>query len=124
MIRLGVDMLHHNADAAGLGVFQAAKEHADVYVFGANADQRRLASDRVLGSAIIDLPRAFLAVARQVQEGRFTSTVQSFGLEGDVVRYVANPDLEALVPRPLQDRVRAARDSIIGGSLVPVPPER
>ena len=28
LIRVGADMLHHNADAAALGVFQAAKESA------------------------------------------------------------------------------------------------
>ena len=39
---------------------------------GANADQSSLAPDRVAGSAVIDLPRAFLLVAREVQKGHFT----------------------------------------------------
>ena len=43
LIRVGADMFHHNADAAALGLFQAAKERAGVYVFGANADQSSLA---------------------------------------------------------------------------------
>lgn len=121
MIRLGVDMLHHNADAAGLGVFQAAKESPNVYVFGANADQTSLAPERVIGSAVIDLPRAMLAVAREVKEGRFTPKVESFGLEGGVIRYVPNPALAAMVPPALEARLAAARDSIIAGTLVPVP---
>ncbi len=62
-------MLHHNADAAALGVFQAAKESKAVYVFGANADQSALAPERVVGSAVIDLPRALLLVAREVKAG-------------------------------------------------------
>ncbi|MEZ4585886.1 MAG: BMP family protein [Gemmatimonadales bacterium] len=122
MIRVGVDMLHHNADAAGLGVFQAAKESRGVYVFGANADQRSLAPERVVGSAIIDLPRAFLAVARELAEGRFTPKVESFGLEGGVIRYVPNPALDSLLPPDLMGRVAAATDSIIAGTLPPVPP--
>jgi len=122
MIRLGVDMLHHNADAAGLGVFQAAKESPGVFLFGANADQSVLAPDRVLGSAIIDLPRAFLAVAREVKQGRFTLKVESFGLKGGVIRYVPNPALEGKVPAELKARVAAAADSIVTGTLVPVPP--
>lgn len=122
MIRVGVDMLHHNADAAGLGVFQAAKESRGVYVFGANADQRSLAPERVVGSAIIDLPRAFLAVARELAEGRFTPKVESFGLEGGVIRYVPNPALDSLLPPDLTGRVAAAADSIIAGTLPPVPP--
>jgi basic membrane protein A and related proteins len=122
MIRLGVDMLHHNADAAGLGVFQAAKESPNVYVFGANADQRALAPERVVGSAIIDLPRAILAVAREVKAGRFTPKVESFGLEGGVIRYAPNPLLAGMVPTALDAKVSAARDSIVAGTLVPVPP--
>lgn len=122
MIRVGVDMLHHNADAAGLGVFQAAKESPGVFVFGANADQSTLAPDRVLGSAIIDLPRAFLAVAREVQEGSFTPKVESFGLASGVVRYVPNPNLQHLLPSDLGLRLQAAQDSIVNGTLSPVPP--
>jgi len=77
MIRLGVDLFHHNADQAALGVFQAAKESPGVYVFGANADQSALAPDRVYGSAIIDLPRAFISVAREVKGGKFVARVES-----------------------------------------------
>jgi basic membrane lipoprotein Med (substrate-binding protein (PBP1-ABC) superfamily) len=120
MIRLGVDMLHHNADAAGIGVFQAAKETEGVYVFGANADQTSLAPERVVGSAVIDLPRAFLEVARAVQEGRFESRVQSFGVATGVIRYDANPALQHLLPAGLETRLRAARDSIAAGTLHPL----
>jgi len=112
LIRVGADMLHHNADAAAIGVFQAAKEAPGVYVFGANADQASLAPQRVLGSAVIDLPRALLLVAREVQLGTFTPKVESFGLASGVVRYVPNPALDSLVPAALRARVQAAEDSI------------
>lgn len=125
LIGLGADMLHHNADAAALGLFQAVKESPHVYVFGANSDQTALAPDRVMGSAVIDLPRAFLSVAREVKEGRFVPKVESFGLASGVVRYQANPALAGLVPDLLAAKVAAARDSIIAGTLDPlqaVPP--
>lgn len=112
LIRVGADMLTHNADAAAIGLFQAAKETKGVYVFGANADQAALAPERVLGSAVIDLPRALLLVAREVQAGRFTPKVESFGLASGVVRYVPNPALDSLVPAALAARVQAAADSI------------
>lgn len=120
MIRLGVDMLHHNADQAGLGVFQAAKESPMVYVFGSNADQSALVPERVVGSAVIDLPRAFLLIAREVMEGRFTPRVESFGLESGVIRYVPNPALASMMSPELKAKVQAAQDSIIAGTLVPV----
>jgi basic membrane protein A len=122
LIRVGADMFHHNADAAALGLFQAAKESPGVYVFGANADQTSLAPNRVLGSAVIDLPRAFLLVARDVEAGRFTSRVQEFGLKSGVIRYVTNPGLDSLVPAALKDRVKAASDSIAAGTLRPTAP--
>ena len=120
MIRLGADMLHHNADQAGLGVFQAAKENPGVFEFGSNSDQAHLAPDRVIGSAVIDLPRAFLLIAREVQEGRFTPRVESFGLQSQVIRYSPNPALDSLVPAALKAKLKAAEDSIIAGTLVPV----
>ena len=117
LIRLGADMLHHNADAAGIGVFQAAKESPGVYVFGANGDQSALAPQRVLGSAVIDLPRAFLQVARAVVADTLTFTVHNFGLASGVVRYEPNPTTAPLVPDSLMRRVRAAADSIRAGML-------
>lgn len=117
LIRLGVDMLHHNADQAGLGVFQAAKGTDAVYVFGSNADQSALAPERVIGSAVIDLPRSFLLVAREVQEGKFEPRVETFGLESGVIAWVTNPALRHLIPDSVQVRVREAEAAIRSGAL-------
>ena len=122
MIRVGVDMLHHNADQAALGMFQAAKESPGVYAFGANADQRALAPERVLGSVVIDLPKAFVALAREVQAGRFTPRIETFGLAGGVLRYDPNPALLERIPAALTAKLAAARDSIVAGSLKPLGP--
>jgi len=121
LIRVGVDMFHHNADAAALGVFQAAKESPGVFVFGSNDDQVHLAPERVVGSAVIDLPRAFLAVAMEVKAGIFRPRVEAFGLASGVVRYVPNPALESMVDQTLRSRVQAAADSIAAGTLVAAP---
>lgn len=103
-----VDVIFQNADAAGLGVFQAAKESGSAYVIGANADQNAVAPDVTLGSVVIDLPRAFLLVAREVRDGRFQTRVVSLGVRDDVVRLVLNPVLESRIPSP----IRAAIDSV------------
>jgi basic membrane lipoprotein Med (substrate-binding protein (PBP1-ABC) superfamily) len=121
LMRAGADMFHHNADAAALGLFQAAKERRGVYVFGSNADQAHLAPDRVIGSAIIDLPRAFLLVAREVKAGTYQPKVEAFGLASEVVRYQSNPVLDSLVPATLEARVKAAADSIAAGTLLAAP---
>ncbi len=121
LMRAGADMFHHNADAAALGLFQAAKEQRGVYVFGANADQTALAEDRVLGSAIIDLPRAFLQVAAEVQSGGFSARTRVFGLGGGVVSYVPNPKLDSLIPAGLRSRMKQATDSLVAGTLIAAP---
>ena len=119
MMNLGVDVFHHNADAAALGVFQAAKERPGILVFGANADQSALAPNNVPGSAVIDLPRAFLAVAREVHNHRFSARAIVFGLEGGVVRYDPNPEFPGKLPADLQKQLDAAGDSIIRGFIKP-----
>jgi basic membrane lipoprotein Med (substrate-binding protein (PBP1-ABC) superfamily) len=121
LMRVGADMFHHNADAAALGLFQAVKERPGVFVFGANEDQARLARDRVLGSAVIDLPHAFLLVASEVRSGQFQPRVRVFGLQSGVVSYAPNPLLDSLVPTRLKARLRAASDSIVAGTLIAAP---
>jgi basic membrane lipoprotein Med (substrate-binding protein (PBP1-ABC) superfamily) len=125
MLRLGVDQVHHNADAAALGAFSAVRETPDVLIYGANANQASLAPDRVPASAVIDLPRAMLLIAREVAAGTFAPKVESFGLASDVVRFELNDRMRDTLPGALVQRVMLARDSIIKGLLVvagtPVP---
>ena len=119
LVRVGVDVFHHNADAAALGLFRAVKETPGISVFGANEDQSRLAPDRVAGSAVIDLPRAFLLVARDVKAGTFTARVIADGLANGVVRYQPNPAFAGTLPEGFAARLAAATDSIIAGTLQP-----
>jgi basic membrane protein A and related proteins len=121
LIGAGADVFHHNADAAALGLFQAAKQRAGIYVFGANADQSNLAPGHVPGSAVIDLPHAFLLVASEVKSGRFIPRVEAFGLKSGVVKYVANPRLDSLIPSRLRAGLDAAADSIAKGTLRAAP---
>ena len=117
------DLVSRDADQAALGAFQAVKESPNAYIFGANSDQSALAPERVVGSAIIDLPRAIVAIARDVKAGGFTARVESFGLKSGVVQYLPNPATTAKLPQAAQDRLKAATDSIIaadpGGPTTP-----
>lgn len=106
-IAKGADIIFQNADAAGLGIFQAAKEK-NVYAFGTNADQNSVAPDVILGSVVIDLPKAFLMAAREVQSGTFTGRVYNLGVREDVVRLVLNPKLADRIPA----LARSAVDSV------------
>ncbi len=104
----GADVIFQNADAAGLGVFQAAKEHAGVLVIGSNSNQNAVAPDVTVGSVVIDLPHAFMLVGREVKEGTFTPRVITLGWREDVVKLVMNPTFS----RPVSAGIAAAMDSV------------
>ncbi|MEO5511073.1 MAG: BMP family protein [Longimicrobiales bacterium] len=94
----GADIIFQNADAAGLGVFQAARETRKALVVGSNSNQNGVAPEVTIGSVVIDLPHAFITVAREVKEKRFTPRVIRLGTSNDVISLVLNPALESRVP--------------------------
>lgn len=118
-IRQGVDYIFQNADAAGLGIFQAAREARSVAVFGANIDQNAVAPDVIIGSVVIDLPHAFLSIAREVKEGRFRARVVRLGSTARVTRFVLNPAWRTRVPPAILARVDSTEQRIIRGELRP-----
>ncbi len=119
----GADVIFQNADAAGLGIFQAARESKGVRVFGANSDQNGVAPEVVLGSVVIDLPHALLLVAREVRNGTFTPRVISLGTTTDVVRLVINPALRNSIPPAALAAVDSVTKQLIAGTFrAPVPP--
>jgi len=116
-ISRGADIIFQNADAAGLGVFQAVKEAKEARIIGSNANQNDIAPDQTLGSVVIDLPHAFLLIAREVRKGGFTGKVFSLGLHDSVVTYVPNPRLSTSLPAGLLSSVDSARKQMIAGSF-------
>ncbi|MBC7842586.1 MAG: BMP family protein [Gemmatimonadaceae bacterium] len=119
----GVDVIFQNADAAGLGVFQAARESKGVRIIGANSDQNSIAPEVVLGSVVIDLPHAFLLVAKEVQAGTFAPRVISLGMKTDVVRLVINPALRTTIPASALTAVDSVTKQLVAGTFsAPVPP--
>lgn len=95
MIARKADVIFQNADAAGLGIFQAARENPGVWIVGSNADQNAIAPASTLGSVVIDVPRAFLLIARDVKAGTFEPRVVRFDTKSQVVKWVPNPAIPA-----------------------------
>ena len=118
-IRRGTDFIFQNADAAGLGIFQAARESKGVAVFGANVDQNSVAPDVIIGSVVIDLPHAFLSVARDVKEGRFQPRVLRLGGTTGVTRFVLNPEWRERIPTHVLARIDSTERRITSGALQP-----
>jgi basic membrane protein A len=113
----GADVIFQNADAAGLGVFQAARQRQRVYVIGSNADQNSVAPQVTLGSVVIDLPRAFLAVASEVKAGNFQPRVVAFDAKSDVVRLVLNPAIIDQIPPATRAKIDSVSERIHAGTF-------
>ena len=111
-----VDVIWHNADAAGLGIFQAVRQSKGVWIIGANADQNTVAPEVTLGSVVIDVPRAFLLLARRVQSGETIEPTIQFRTASDVVRWVPNPSL-AVIPAATAARIDSVRTAIAAGTF-------
>ena len=111
----GADVIFQNADAAGLGVFQATRERPGTYVIGSNSDQNSVAPTVTLGSVVIDLPRAFLTIARAVKDGTFRPRVVTFDAHSDVVRLVVNPSMDERIPAGVRRRLDSVNAEIHAG---------
>jgi basic membrane lipoprotein Med (substrate-binding protein (PBP1-ABC) superfamily) len=111
----GVDVIFQNADAAGLGIFQAVREANHAYVFGTNSNQNELAPEVTLGSVAIDLPHAFLTVARQIHDHTFTPGIITLGMPQQVVDLVLNPRLTSRIPAATRHAVDSTRALMLHG---------
>lgn len=112
------DVIFQNADAAGLGIFQAARETKKALIVGSNSNQNSVAPEITIGSVVIDLPHAFLSVAREVKGGRFKARVIKLGSESDVVTFVPNPALATRIPAAAQHTVDSMKTEMKAGRFV------
>jgi basic membrane lipoprotein Med (substrate-binding protein (PBP1-ABC) superfamily) len=123
-IARGVDVIYQNADAAGLGIFQAAKESKGVYIVGSNSNQNHVAPTVTLGSVVIDLPNAFMSIAREVKSGAFAPRVHVLDTRSGVMKWVLNPSLKPVVPPRILQMVDSVERQMLDGTFAPPWPTR
>ncbi len=119
-INEGVDFIFPNADAAGLGAYEAAelaqKEGKIVYTFGANRDKSDI-SPTVIANAVIT-PNAFVKIAEIVKNGEFKPQIYTFNmLTDEAIALTYSPALKSKVPAAVQKAVEAAKAKILAGEL-------
>jgi basic membrane lipoprotein Med (substrate-binding protein (PBP1-ABC) superfamily) len=115
-ISQGADLLCQNADAAGLGVFQAAHQKK-LYAFGANRNQNDIIPDTVIASAVTEIPRAFLDLATQIKAGNFHGGKIELGMKDGELNVVYNPALLPKIPPDALEAAKAAEADIIAGKI-------
>ena len=120
-IEEGCDFIFHNANEAGLGVFEAVVLAQDagktVYSFGANRDQSAVSPRAVLANAVIT-PRAYVQLATAVKDGTFESKLYVFTMTTDgAIALTYNPELKDQIPAEARQKVEEARQQILAGTL-------
>ena len=107
MIAQGADVMFHNADQAGNGMFVAAQEAAKngktVWVFGSNRNQNQLAPDVCLASGVIEMPVAFEQIVQSVQAQKFEPKLIELNLKNGTIAVEWNEKLKAKVPAEVVD---------------------
>ncbi len=118
-IAQGADFLIHNADAASTGVFLAARETRSrkVYAFGTNKDQNHVMPQTILASAVLDIPKAMLGLAREVAAGQFKPRAVTLTLKTGTASLVINPELAYVIPPAVMKKVEEASEAIRAGKL-------
>jgi len=116
------DLLYHEADAAGLGVFQAAAQ-SQIFAFGTNRNQNSVMPGTILASAVTDIPASFLKIAAEVRDHKFHPAMIEYGMKDGLVRVVFNDALVPKIPHAAVDRATSAEQDIIAGRVTfpPVP---
>jgi basic membrane lipoprotein Med (substrate-binding protein (PBP1-ABC) superfamily) len=79
--------------------------------------QHEVAPAAVLASAVLDIPRAFVAVAREVKEGRFHARPIEETMADGTIAVVYNPALAAVVPAEVRRDVDALGEAVRGRSV-------
>src|SRR6266849_3081185 len=116
LINAGCDFIFHQANEAGRGVFQACSERY-VRCFGSNRNQNDLAPNVVLASAVLDVPSAFLYVAKAVRDRRFQPGIHALGMKEGIVSMVWNDRLKSTVSPATVSEVARVEKEILSGAL-------
>ena len=117
MIQKGADVIAHDADAAGLGVVEAAAE-ADVMVIGAISDQFELAPDHMVSSALSDLTLAIEIMAKQVKEdNNFEAKMYNYGIKEGTVGLSPYHNFEDKVPQEVKDKLEAIMEGLVAEKI-------
>lgn len=115
----GVDVVMHNANEGGKGVADAVMSKEGAMFIGANADQSDLATPKNLGSFILDVPSAMLAVAKAVQGGKTGGEPYAAGVKDKAVFFKYNDKFAGTIPADVKAKVTQAEADLASGKIDP-----
>ncbi len=120
MIAHGADFVIPDADAAGIGVIQAAREAGpDVATFGVFTDITSTAPDNILGTYLADYAQGVTQIVAGIKDGSSLPTSNvAFGLkDADVMKFIYNNKAKHAVPDDVRKYVETIKAKIISGEI-------
>ncbi|MBS3970491.1 MAG: BMP family protein [Clostridia bacterium] len=116
MIDQGADIVMGNANQAGLGVIEAARERG-VLAIASNQDQNPIAPDTVLVSAIKSVPRLMSFIVETYIAGNLEPKFYELGIKEGAVFLSSWHGFENKVPQEVKDRIDEIIEEITSGKL-------
>lgn len=113
----GADIITHDADAAGLGIFEAAKDADGVYVIGAVGDQHDLLPEKTITSATNQISKAMLLAARYEMEGKLEPISYQFGVKEGVIGLADFRELKSMFTEEQLKEIQSIEDKIASGEI-------
>jgi len=118
----GADIIFAAAGRAGLGVIQAAKDQKK-WAIGVDSDQDYIAPGTVLTSMIKRVDLAVYRTIEDLQNGKFTASVQVFDLKADGVGTSEFLHTKDLIGEAKLAKLASAKEDIVSGKIrVPATP--
>jgi len=116
MIGQGADVLLGNANTASLGVIQACQE-SGIKAIGCISDQYEVAPDTVQVSVVQDNKTMVMAIVKTMQEGKFTASVNLFGMDSGAIYMSDWHGHDADLSSASLDKINSVIAGIKDGSL-------
>jgi basic membrane protein A len=104
MIEQGADIVFHDADQSGFGVFDACKEKG-VIALGSIVDQGSIEPDTILTSGICAVSKGMLAIFDLVVQGKYEAKSYVMGAAQGAVDVAPFRNFDSRVPRELKDKI-------------------
>ncbi|WLR94954.1 BMP family lipoprotein [Shinella zoogloeoides] len=119
MMSQGADFVVPNANAAGLGVIQAAQEAGTQYgTFSVYSDYTEVAPKNILGTFIADYGQGIVRIVSAIKDGKVPESNVDFGLkDADVIKFNFNDEAARSIPADLRKHLEEVRAKIAAGEV-------
>lgn len=115
-ISQGADIVMVDADHAGRGGYEAAREQGK-WAIASIAAEYDTYSDCLIACGEADMATAIEQVCGAVKDGTFEAKCYVKGVEDDIIKLTYNPALESKIPQDVKDKMDQITQDIKDGKL-------